>query len=453
MKGTFQQPSGLTAGGIDYIKQSAKMQEAIDAYVRGLNVPPGAPTQQGIYASPEWTGQEYPSVKWSDISQDQEPLEGWPRPPKFNEPGDVPGPPVQYGPPVKPETAEGGFGFKDNGVEEKNLYFYHPNHLGSSSYITDRTGKISQHTEYIAFGEVLFDEHTTETNMPYLFNGKELDSETGLYYYGARYYDTKISLWLNVDPLAEKTMQPYAYTDNNPINFVDFDGNIPYPITIRAFAPFKKFGYGFHGDNRGFTTYQGVSSRMTNWIAFDTDKTSITTGGYSSPTYHTKFPNYKKTAHPTVKFRDGLSITKKGDLKTFKFGTHSKAANPLTPPGTPNIDIFSDFTITENKKAGTLSIRGNLTGDNFPSTEAFITDPSGQAVFIGIGQIDASVNKETGPFTELPGEHSTKPITSFDFTITTDNKGIFIGVQQGKVTYSIKEWNSQFTSKSPQKTE
>ena len=65
------------------------------------------------------------------------------------------------------------------------MYFYHPDHLGSSSYITDREGRITQHTEYIAFGEVLFEEHSTSKTMPYLFNGKELDTETGLYYYGA----------------------------------------------------------------------------------------------------------------------------------------------------------------------------------------------------------------------------------------------------------------------------
>ncbi|MEC5395941.1 RHS repeat domain-containing protein, partial [Bergeyella sp. RCAD1439] len=85
----------------------------------------------------------------------------------------------------------------------------------------DKDGNISQHTEYIAFGEVLFDEHKVSRRMPYLFNGKELDSETGLYYYGARYYDPRVSLWLNVDPLVEKTMQPYAYTNNNPIMLID----------------------------------------------------------------------------------------------------------------------------------------------------------------------------------------------------------------------------------------
>ena len=133
---------------------------------------------------------------------------------------------MQYGDPITPQTVKAGYGFIDNGIIEKNLYFYHPDHLGSSSYITDREGRITQHTEYIAFGEVLFKEHGTSRSMPYLFNGKELDTETGLYYYGARYYDPRVSLWLNVDPLAEKYphVSPYTYTLNNPIKFIDPDG-------------------------------------------------------------------------------------------------------------------------------------------------------------------------------------------------------------------------------------
>lgn len=51
-----------------------------------------------------------------------------------------------------------------------------------------------------------------------------MDYETGLYYYGARYYDPKVSIFLNVDPLVEKTGTPYAYTYNNPINLIDPTG-------------------------------------------------------------------------------------------------------------------------------------------------------------------------------------------------------------------------------------
>ncbi|SZD74365.1 Cell wall-associated polypeptide CWBP200 [Candidatus Ornithobacterium hominis] len=236
-EGTFHHNNrGISAGGIDYIRQNAQMQEARDNYIRGLKVPPGPPTQHGIYASPEWTGQPYPSVNWQNIRQDQEPPEGWPRPPKFNEPGDVPGPPVQYGDPITPQTVKAGYGFVPNGIREKNLYYYHPDHLGSSSYITDREGRITQHTEYIAFGEVLFEEHSTSKTMPYLFNGKELDTETGLYYYGARYYDPRVSLWLNVDPLAEEFPEwsPYSYGFNNPLRFTDPTGMAPEDIIIRG---------------------------------------------------------------------------------------------------------------------------------------------------------------------------------------------------------------------------
>jgi len=60
----------------------------------------------------------------------------------------------------------------------------------------------------------------------YKFNGKELDPQTGYYYYGARYYDPVVSRWLSIDPLAEKYpgLSPYNYTANNPVMLVDPDG-------------------------------------------------------------------------------------------------------------------------------------------------------------------------------------------------------------------------------------
>ena len=62
----------------------------------------------------------------------------------------------------------------------------------------------------------------------YKFNGKELDAETGLYYYGARYYDPKSSIWLSVDPLATEApgWTSYRYCFNNPINLIDKNGLI-----------------------------------------------------------------------------------------------------------------------------------------------------------------------------------------------------------------------------------
>ncbi|MFV0530086.1 MAG: RHS repeat-associated core domain-containing protein [Flavobacteriales bacterium] len=115
----------------------------------------------------------------------------------------------------------------ENENAELYQYYYHPDHLGSSSYITNLDGEVVQHVEYVPFGEVFIEERNNVWNTPYLFNAKELDEETGLYYYGARYYEPRISLWLSVDPLAEKypNVSPYAYVVNNPIIYTDPDGN------------------------------------------------------------------------------------------------------------------------------------------------------------------------------------------------------------------------------------
>ncbi len=109
---------------------------------------------------------------------------------------------------------------------EKLQYYYHPDHLGSASYITNLDGEVVQHVEYVPFGEVFLEERNNTWNTPFLFNGKELDEETGLYYYGARYYNPRISLWYGVDPLTEKYIgySPYHFSGNNPIRYYDVDG-------------------------------------------------------------------------------------------------------------------------------------------------------------------------------------------------------------------------------------
>jgi len=107
-------------------------------------------------------------------------------------------------------------------------YYFHSDHLGSSSLITDINGNVVQHLEYIPFGEVFIDERPSASSWstPYKFNAKELDEETGLYYYGARYYDPRVSVWLGVDPLAEKmpNVSSYVYCLDNPVNHIDPDG-------------------------------------------------------------------------------------------------------------------------------------------------------------------------------------------------------------------------------------
>ena len=78
-----------------------------------------------------------------------------------------------------------------------------------------------------------FEERNNIWNTPYLFNAKEFDEETGLYYYGARYYDPKICLWVSTDLKQEyfPNNSSYAYCCNNPIILIDPEGNSPTVIT------------------------------------------------------------------------------------------------------------------------------------------------------------------------------------------------------------------------------
>ena len=111
--------------------------------------------------------------------------------------------------------------------QEKDVYFYHSDHLGSASWITDGNGKPIQHLQYLPFGEPFVNQHLTDYQERYLFTGKERDEETGYGYFGARYMDHELTaMWISVDPMADKypSISPYAYCAWNPIRLVDPDG-------------------------------------------------------------------------------------------------------------------------------------------------------------------------------------------------------------------------------------
>jgi RHS repeat-associated protein len=133
-------------------------------------------------------------------------------------------------------------------------YYYHSDHLGSTSLITDLDGNVVQHVEYVPFGEVFIEERNNKWNTPYLFNAKELDEETGLYYYGARYYDARVSLWLGADPMQEKypNISTYAYCAQNPVKFIDptgKDGEAVVDSENRTINISQKFYYNINDEN------------------------------------------------------------------------------------------------------------------------------------------------------------------------------------------------------------
>ena len=101
-------------------------------------------------------------------------------------------------------------------IEKKEATFAVPyNGEDNNDNVDD---EVVQHIEYVPFGEVFVEERNNIWNTPYLFNAKKFDEETGLYYYGARYYEPRVSLWISVDPIAN-------YNPLNSENYLDGEHN------------------------------------------------------------------------------------------------------------------------------------------------------------------------------------------------------------------------------------
>ena len=228
--------SYVTAGQQDYAERMNQIQTQKEAYYKKVGVAPGVPTEKGAYGDPENTGVGYNAVL-TELGNHDVP-QGWVQTPKPNTtPNTNPGPPVSWNDPSNPDDPQAGYGYIPNDTTKEETFFYHSDHLGSTSYITDDHANITQYDAYLPYGELLVDEHSSSEDMPYKFNGKQFDEETGLYYYGARYMNPMASIWYGVDPLAEKyaSMGGYVYTLDNPVKLVDTDGRIVnYPKNQRT---------------------------------------------------------------------------------------------------------------------------------------------------------------------------------------------------------------------------
>ncbi|MEK6862516.1 MAG: RHS repeat-associated core domain-containing protein, partial [Nanoarchaeota archaeon] len=109
--------------------------------------------------------------------------------------------------------------------ENNQMFYYHPDHLGSTSVVTDERGRIIENNHYLPFGEIL-----EKVNERYLFTGQELDPESQLYYYGARYYSPYLSKFTQPDTVIQDVYNPqnlnrYSYVLNNPYKYNDPSGN------------------------------------------------------------------------------------------------------------------------------------------------------------------------------------------------------------------------------------
>ena len=253
--------SRVTAGQKDYAARMSQIEAQKEEYYKSLGIAPGVPTMKGSYGDPENTGVGYNSIL-TELGKHDVP-ENWIQLPKNDGKGNSTGSganatlgvPIAWEDPSNPENAQPGYGYVAcDTTELEETFYYHSDHLGSTSYVTDGNGNITQYDAYLPYGELLVDEHSSSEDLPYKFNSKQFDEETGLYYYGARYMNPVTSLWYGVDPLAEKfpAESVHTYTHNNPVKFIDPNGKVAW-IAVGAFAGGLI--------NAGIAAYQGKPAR------------------------------------------------------------------------------------------------------------------------------------------------------------------------------------------------
>ncbi len=134
----------------------------------------------------------------------------------------------------------GGGGSSTGNARVSGMYFFHPDHLGSITMITDGNGNVlaggerggKSHITYKPYGEIFRTDSYGPDITKFKYTGQEEDQESGLYYYKARYYDAGLARFVSNDgmvfPEKEQGMNRMMYVEGNPVAFVDPGGNNKY---------------------------------------------------------------------------------------------------------------------------------------------------------------------------------------------------------------------------------
>ncbi len=123
-----------------------------------------------------------------------------------------------------------GYTYHSDNANDWTNYTFHHDHLNSVTALTGHAGSTKESNRYDAFGATL-NLSLPGTGNEQLFTGRQLDVNTGLYYYRARYYDSEIGRFISEDSLGFGAgVNFYAYVGNNPVNFSDPSGRITFTM-------------------------------------------------------------------------------------------------------------------------------------------------------------------------------------------------------------------------------
>ena len=255
---------------------------------------------------------------------------------------------------------------------DNQTYFHFNDWLGNRRFQTNAGGDDphSLRCQNLPFGDGLSCTGSGVDATEHHFTGKERDTETGLDYFGARYYGSTMGRWMSPDPkqpnikhlFNPQKWNKYNYVLNSSLSKIDPDGLEEITVQLRAYIPQAHQGP-YRGDNRGPTTSQNVTSRTTITVRVETDPQKnggnpliYNPGGQAGTTHNDLTGN---SATQTVGLPTAtVARDSNGDVV---IGIKQDAANPLTPQSaTPGIK--SDLNVTIPQDASSVTTVGTVSG-------------------------------------------------------------------------------------------
>jgi RHS repeat-associated protein len=121
-------------------------------------------------------------------------------------------------------------------------HYYVKDHLSLITMILNSSGDVDSYNDYYPYGMQMPGRNSTASaDARYKYTSKELDAETNLYYFGARYYNSWSGQWGQVDPMTDEnnSFSPYSYAVDNPISVTDEGGmdSTSIPTSSKVYPP------------------------------------------------------------------------------------------------------------------------------------------------------------------------------------------------------------------------
>jgi RHS repeat-associated protein len=243
---------------------------------------------------------------------------------------------------------------------------------------------------------------------PSISTGKERDTESGLDYFGARYYASSMGRFMSPDPgkinpkhlMNPQKWNKYAYVLNNPLSLIDPDGMEEMWIQYRAFIPQSNFGYVGKGDGRSFSTQENASSRVSITMHIETDPA-------------------KNGGNPLLGVTTGINTTH-NNVTGNDTAAHIIQAPTVT--ATQDKDGNVNLNVQMNVRSGDIpddkaGIRSNVNiGVNEAGTQGTV-----QGTVSGSPAFETNFAPQGGPTTNLPIQGAASNAAQFTYGLTQTN--------------------------------